>query len=202
VLIFAILERTLSAKDLEEEEEEWDPAKLAKEPDPDKVNATEQIIGIIFLVLLLVLFNIYPQVLGFGFFAENDWVFIPGMLSEAFYDYLPWINLLFLVEIVSAVYLLRKGTWSVGTRIANIIINLAGILLAAIMLSGPALVELSTEQLAETPLAEAAEVLVWVASWVPTLVLVGIIVVSGIETFQMSYQLIRSRKRAPYPVIK
>jgi hypothetical protein len=201
VLVFAILERTLSAKDLEQETEEWDPAKLAKEPDPDIVNSTEQIISIIFLVLFLILFNLYPQVIGFGFFGENDWVFIPGMLSEAFYDYLPWLNLLFLVEIGSSVYLLHKGYWSVGTRIVNIIINLAGIVLAVIMLRGPALLELSTEQLAGTPLADAAEVLVWVAGWVPTLVLVGIIVVSAIEIGEMIYYLVR-RKPAPYPAIK
>ena len=202
VLVFAILERTLPVQEFEEEAEAWDPAKLAKEPDPDKVKSGEQIASIIFLVLFLILFNIYPQVIGFGVFAENDWVFIPGMLSDAFFSYLPWINLLLLIEIGNALYLLRKGYWSVGTRIANIIINLAGIALAVVMLRGPALVDVSTEQLAGTPLADSAEVLVWAANWIPTLVLSIVIIVSAIEVGEMIYYLVKRRPAAPYPATK
>ncbi|HJS20452.1 MAG TPA: hypothetical protein VJ785_17010 [Anaerolineales bacterium] len=198
-LVFAILERTLPASSFGEEVEEWDPAKLASEPDPDKVNFGEQIFGIIFLALLLILFNFYPQVLGFGFFGEFDSAW---MLSDAFYSYLPWINLLLLIEIGSAVYLLRKGFWSVGTRIADIMINLAGIVLAVIMLTGPALVEVSTEQLAGTPLSESAEFFARVTSWLPNLVLAIVIIVSGVEVVQMIYRLIKSRKAEPYPMIK
>ena len=193
VVVFAILERTLPASSFGEEVEEWDPAKLASEPDPDKVNFGEQIFAIIFLTLLLILFNFYPQVIDFGFFGEtaSTW-----MLSDAFYDYLPWINLLLLIEIGSAVYLLRKGTWSVGTRIFDIMTNLAGIVLAVIILTGPALVEISSS------LAESAEVFAWVAAWLPNLVLAAAIIISSVEVVQMIYQIARSRKAPPYPVLK
>ena len=59
VLVFAILERVLPAKEFEEEEK-WDPSGLAREPDPDRVKFGEQIFEMFFLVLFLVIFNLSP----------------------------------------------------------------------------------------------------------------------------------------------
>ncbi|HAV75813.1 MAG TPA: hypothetical protein DCX53_00505 [Anaerolineae bacterium] len=188
VIVFAILDRTLPASEFKNGEE-WDPAKLANEPDPDEVKVGEQLVGLLFLALFLILFNIYPEVVGFGFFDENNWVFIPTVLSNAFFNYLPWINILFLIEIGLAVYLIRAGVWSVATRVANLIVNLAGIALAVAMLRGPALVELSPERLAGTPLAESAGTLIGIGSLIPGIILIIVIIISGIEVSQMAYRL-------------
>jgi len=72
VLVFAILEQTLPAREFQKEAEDWNPADLANEPDPDHVKFGEQIFEIFFLVLFLVIFNLYPGVIGFGFFNEGD----------------------------------------------------------------------------------------------------------------------------------
>ena len=202
VLVLAILERTLPAREFEKEAEEWNPADLANEPDPDRVKFGEQIVGIIFLVLFLVIFNLYPGVIGFGFFNESDWVFIAPVLTEAFFSYLPWLNVLILLQIGFSVYLLRQGAWNAGLRIVNILLELAGIALAVVMLRGPALVALTPAQLANTPLAESAEVFTKIANLLPTLVLTIIIIVSSIEVAQMVYQLVKSRPSPTYPVVK
>ncbi|HLF75606.1 MAG TPA: hypothetical protein VI524_14720 [Anaerolineales bacterium] len=202
VLVFAILERTLPAREFEKEAEEWNPADLANEPDPDRVKFGEQIVGIIFLVLFLVIFNLYPGVIGFGFFNESDWVFIAPVLTEAFFSYLPWLNVLILLQIGFSVYLLRQGAWNAGLRIVNILLELAGIALAVVMLRGPALVALTPAQLANTPLAESAEVFTKIANLLPTLVLTIIIIVSSIEVAQMVYQLVKSRPSPTYPIVK
>jgi hypothetical protein len=188
VIVFAILDRVLPASEFEETEE-WKPEQLANEPDPDEVKYGEQIVGVLFLVLFLILFNIYPEVIRFGMFGENDWVFIPLALSEAFFNYLPWINILFLLEIGLAVYLIRAGVWSVATRVANIIINLAGIALAVAMLRGPSLIDLTPERMAGTPLAESAEVLSRIGNLIPGMVLIIVIIISGIEVAQMIYRI-------------
>ena len=202
VLVLAILERTLPAREFEKEAEEWNPADLANEPDPDRVKFGEQIVGIIFLVLFLVIFNLYPGVIGFGFFNESDWVFIAPVLTEAFFSYLPWLNVLILLQIGFSVYLLRQGAWNAGLRIVNILLELAGIALAVVMLRGPALVALTPAQLANTPLAESAEVFTKIANLLPTLVLTIIIIVSSIEVAQMVYQLVKSRPSPTYPIVK
>ena len=202
VLVFAILERTLPAKEFEKEVEDWNPADLANEPDPDRVKFGEQIVSIFFLVLFLVIFNLYPRVIGFGFFNESDWVFISPVLTEAFFGYLPWLNILALLQIVFSVYLLRQGVWNTGMRILNIVLELAGIALAVVMLRGPALAALTSEQLANTPLAESGQVFTMVANLIPTLVLTIIIIISSIEVAQMVYQLMKSRPSSTYPVVK
>lgn len=202
VLVFAILERTLPAKEFEKEAEDWNPADLANEPDPDRVKFGEQIFEIFFLVLFLIIFNLYPGVVGVGFFNENDWVFISPVLTDAFFSYLPWLNILILLEIGLGIYLLRRGLWNVGLRIAKIILELAGIALAVVMLRGPALAALTPEQLAGTPLAEAAQVFTKFGNLIPSLVLTIIIIISGIEVAQMIYHLMTSRRSSTYPVVK
>jgi hypothetical protein len=105
VIVFAILERVLPAKEIEKEmEDEWNPADLAKEPDPDEVKTSEAIVTIIFTVIGLVIFNLYPDMIGLFFNTDGEWTFIP-MLSDAFFTYLPWINLLGILQIVFNLYL-------------------------------------------------------------------------------------------------
>jgi hypothetical protein len=201
VLVFAILERVLPAKEFEEEET-WNPAELAREPDPDRVKFGEQIFELVFLVLFLIIFNLYPGVIGFGFFDESDWVFITPVLTEAFFSYLPWINVLFLLQIGFNIYLLRQGMWTASTRIVNGLLELGSIALAVAMLRGPDLVALTTAQLAGTPLEDSAQVFVTIGNLIPTLVLTIVIIVSSIEVAQTVYRLLKSRPASAYPVMK
>jgi len=201
VLVFAILERVLPAKEFEEEEK-WDPAELAREPDPDRVKFGEQIFETFFLVVFLVIFNLYPGVIGIGFFNENDWVFISPILTEAFFSYLPWINILILLQLGFNIILLRRGWWNTGLRVANIVLELAGIALAAAMLRGPDLASLTPAQLAGTPLEDSAGIFISLANWIPTLVLTIVIIVSSIEAAHMVYKIIKSQSSPTYPVLK
>lgn len=201
VLTFAILERVLPAKEFEKAEE-WDPAELTKDPDPDRVKFGEQIFEMFFLVLFLIVFNLYPGIIGIGFFNDNDWVFISPVLTEAFFSYLPWLNILFLLQLGFNVYLLRQGFWNTTTRIMNLVLELGSIALAIAMLRGRDLVELTASQFAGTPLEESAFVFIAIASLVPTVVLTIVIIVGSIEVAQMIYHLIKSRPSSPYPVVK
>lgn len=202
VLVFAILERVLPKTDFAKEMEDWDPKELASEPDPDRVKLGEQIFELVFLVLFLVIFNLYPEVLGFGFFDEGKWVFITPVLTKAFFSYLPWINILMVLQIGLNVYLLRQGVWNVTARIANILLELANIALAIVILQGPAIVSLKSEQLAGTPLADAADFFVKGANFLPMLVLGIVIIVSSIEVVQGVLRLLKGRTSSPYPAIK
>ena len=201
VLAFAILERVLPAKEFEEEEE-WDPTELAREPDPDRVKFGEQIFETFFLIVFLVLFNLYPGAIGIGFFNENDWVFISPILTDAFFSYLPWINILILLQLGFNIFLLRSGWWNNGLRVANIVLELAGIALAVAMLRGPELAAVSPTQLAGTPLEDSSQIFIALAKWIPTLVLTIVIIVSSIEVAQMVNRIIKSRPSTPYPVMK
>ena len=201
VLTFAILERVLPAKEFEEEQE-WDPADLASEPDPDRVKFGEQVFEMFFLVLFLIVFNLYPGIIGIGFFNNNDWIFISPILTEAFFSYLPWINLLILLQLGFNVYLLRQRFWNTTTRLMNVLLELGSIALAVAMLRGPDLVSLTASQLAGTPLEESAGLFVTIANLTPLLTLTVIIIVSSIEVAQAVFHILKSRPSSPYPVIK
>ncbi len=202
VLVFAILERVLPKTDFEKELEDWDPKELASEPDPDRVGIGEQIVGIFFLVLFLVVLNLYPNLIGIGFFSEGHWTFITPMLTKAFFSYLPWINILILLHIGFNVYMLRHGTWNVASRVVNIVLELAGMALAVVMLQGPALAAMTPAQFAGTPLASAADFFAKGANLLPKLVLAVAIFASILEIVEMVNHLLKSRPSAPYPAIK
>jgi hypothetical protein len=202
VLVFIILERVLPNPDFEKEWEDWDPKELAQEPDPDRVSLGGQIFTLFFMILFLVILNLYPNIIGFLFFSEKGWTFIAPVLTKAFFSYLPWINILILLQMGLHLYLLRHGSWNVTSRVANIVLELADIALAVVMLRGPALVAMTPGQFAGTPLADAAEFFAKGANLLPTLVLAVVIFASVIEVVETVNHLLKSRPSSPYPAIK
>lgn len=201
VLAFAILERVLPASEFEKEAEDWTPAELEAEPDPDQVSRGEMIFEILFTVLGLALFNLYPNLVGFGMLKDGAWVYIP-VLSEAFFRYLPWINLLGGAQILLDLYLLRQGAWGTATRLFNLALEVGGIALAAIMLVGPSLVSLDAQALAET-MGEASGVISKLFLFLPAMVLIILIIVQSVEVIQAVRRLLSPGKNGKiYPLPK
>jgi hypothetical protein len=188
VLVFAILERTLSAKDLEEESEEWDPAKLKSEPNPDEVKIGDQIWNILFMAGFLVIFNVYANPDAWHI-RENDWNFLSLRFTDAFLMYLPWINTLSVLEIAMGIYMIRQEFWTSTTRIVNILLQLAWIALSVAMLRGP-------------DLMESAAGFSRLGNIMASVTLTIIIVVSSIEAAQMAYHLMKAKPSSPYSIAK
>lgn len=193
VLVFAILERVLPASEFEEEAEKWSPADLSKEPDPDQVSRAELIFEMIFILLGLALFNLYPNLIGFMMVKDSSWVYVPA-LSENFFRYLPWINLLGVLQIALDLFLLRRGYRQTLTEVFNLALEAAGIALAFVMLTGPALISVKSESLAET-LGEASGTVIAMVNLVPMIALVVVIVVGVIEVVQIILRLLKRRDR-------
>ncbi|HEX9013915.1 MAG TPA: hypothetical protein VF813_10375, partial [Anaerolineaceae bacterium] len=142
VLIMAILERVLPESELghlkPSDPKDWDPDQLLLEPTGDEVKLWEPVVSILFTAAGLVIFNFYPQIIGVFFFPGSP-MFIP-ILSAAFFSYLPWLNLLWVLGIGLQLALLRQGRYTPPTRLFTIALKVGGIALAAAMLSGPSLV--------------------------------------------------------------
>jgi len=189
-LVFAILERTVPASEFGlQEDKEWDPASLLKEPDVDQVKPAELIFEIIFIATALVIFNFYPQIIGFNFTVDGQWISVP-VLSEAFFRVLPWITLVGGLEISLSLYLLQKQVWEVGTRIAKIVLEAANIAIAVMLLRGPSLLKIDAGAFAGSPISiETAETLVRVFTPMVPFILLIVIVVSGIEIAKMAFRL-------------
>jgi len=196
VLIFAILERTLPASEMEKDEKEWTPADLVTEPDPDEVKIPEQIASIIFPLFFVVILNFYPQIVGFNFVQHGQWFSVP-MLSQAFFRYLPWVNALSLLGVALNIWLLRQGHWQTSTRLFNLALRLGSVILAVFMLSGPSILEVAVGSLPAD-----LEKLTPLFGLISIGTLLAVILGEGIDVIKLVRRLLAHRPAAPYPVSK
>jgi hypothetical protein len=197
IVIFAILERVLPDSQIDDlkMEEEWDPASLAKQPDPDSVNRGELIAEIAFTFVGLAILNLYPELIGMSFFSDDEFFFVP-MFSDIFIKFIPWINAVFLAEIVLDIYLLRNAIWTSAARVAKIIIEGASLALAIVFIRTTDIIGFTTDSFANSPFTpEQAETFVRVASYGYIIALTIVIIVISIELIKAIYGLVRSKGR-------
>ncbi len=134
VLIFAIIE-WLMPKVTKEKESNWDPRSMEDRREQDKVSLAELIAGIVFTLIVMLVFNVYPQWIGVGFLDNGQITFSP-ILTEAFFRFLPVLNVLWILELVKYAILIRENKWTGFTRWMDIGLHVAGIAIAAAMLAG------------------------------------------------------------------
>jgi hypothetical protein len=202
VLIFAILEWALfraggkvEVKGLPKEKE-WDPRSLSKVSSPNQVKMGETILEIVGCFAAIVVFNFYPQIIGFtpnlnSVVESGSWAsitFFP-LLSEAFFIYVPFLTIVWALTIILDIVLLRMGHWNTVARINSIGLKVVGILIAAIMLSGPSLVAVTTETLtASLGDAGAAQILIKLLFQFVHLVLWLSIILGSLDVIRIIYR--------------
>ncbi|HET9910759.1 MAG TPA: hypothetical protein VFQ13_02660 [Anaerolineales bacterium] len=201
VLVFAILERVLPKTDFEKEMEDWDPKELASEPDPDKLDLPDHIFSIIFTVLGLVILNLYPNIIAIRFENNGTWVSIP-IFTQAFFQFLPWINIMGLLQILFNGFMLSQKEWTAPTRILSILMDIAQLVLLVAIMKTPGIFESIPEALTALGIREAADVLSQLFKFIPMLIIGVVTIVTVIKIVQSSLRLFKSGVRPPYPIIK
>ncbi|HEY5270191.1 MAG TPA: hypothetical protein VII97_07625 [Anaerolineales bacterium] len=215
VLIFAILEWALfraggkvDVKGLPKEKE-WDPRSLTKVSLPNQVKMGETIVEIVGCFAAIVIFNFYPQIIGFtpslnGVIENGNWssvTFVP-LLSEAFFYYVPFLTLVWALTIILDIVLLRMGHWNTLTRVFVIGLKVIGIIIAGAILAGPSLLAVTVETLtASLGAAGAAQILMPFLSQLVHLVLWLLIILGSLDVVRLIYRLILSKK-LPFITIK
>jgi hypothetical protein len=142
-LIFAIIQ--FASPDFKVAEKEWDPRKMKARPDSERVNLAGSLFDILVATLALVIFNFYPHLIGIATMVDGEWVQF-GLLSEAFFGYLPYLNVLWVAEIVHNAWLAAQGRWTVRGRWVQIVLSVLTVMVLAWMLTGPALVRFPAEE--------------------------------------------------------
>lgn len=176
VLVFALVER-LNLRELEKIDTTWDPRSLPPAENHDRVSAFETIVTVIFTTAFLVFLNVILDAQGRIAVQGGDWTSIE-IFSAEFLRYIPWLTALLAAEMALAVAALIRGRWTTLLRLLNIALNVAGIALAYLMLTGPSLA--------------ASEVFDPALRIVVAIVLVA----NAIEALQQVYRLWRSRARS------
>jgi hypothetical protein len=208
VIIFAIVEwalyragEKLDIKGLPKEKE-WDPRSLTKLSPSSQIKMGETIIEIVGCFAAIVIFNFYPQIIGFtpslnGVVESGNWavgfgnaVFVP-LLSEAFFRFVPYLTLVWALTIILDIILLRMGHWNIVTRACLIGLKVINIVIAAAMLGVPSLLAVTTASLT-TALgdAEAARILMTMLSQIVRIVLWVTIIGNSIEIIRAVSRLI------------
>lgn len=116
-LVFAALERAQVVDWAEEKEEEteWDPLDLPPVKDPDRVNRFELGFEMLWTVAFIILFNFYPEWIGITVVSgEETAVF--NLLAPAFAVHIPWLTLLWTLELALKSAVLMRGRWTRLTR--------------------------------------------------------------------------------------
>jgi hypothetical protein len=199
VLVFAILERTQAVDKFEKEFKEWDPKELKSEPDPDQIDLPDHIATIIFTFLGLVILNLYPDLLAIRYLNDGTWVSVP-VLTEAFFRFLPWINILSLLQIVFHGFMLGQRIWTPAMRILGILIDIAGMILAVVILGTPGVFNLTSEVWSAIGNAEAAESLSRLFAFLPTLIIAIVVIVTTVNVIKSLLRFFHNK--SPYPALK
>jgi len=187
VLSFAIIERFVPASEFKvDEAREWDPASLMKEPEPGDVKPWEPILSIVFTFIAISIFNFNPQLIGFYTPTGETWTVTP-LLTNAFFRWLPLMNVAWVAEIILNGMLLRAGRWSTSTRLFSIGTKALQIVILSLLLSGPSILAITPESLRASGIFDADT-----AQTLGTLAQLGIRIALGLGIFGTAVEFIKA----------
>ena len=209
MLIFAIIEwvtrnESLGGKAKEPAKEQtWNPHTLEKISPPDRVKMGEGIVDIVFDFAAIAIFNFYPRLLGFTSSLNNvvesgNWssvTFFPIFTDLFFSRFVPWLTLVWALDILVNIIIVRMGSWKVVTRLGNIAVRAGAIAVGAVMLATPGLLNITVEAItgAGSLDASTAGLLATMARQGFASVLVIVMIVEGIEIVKHLYRMVASK---------
>ena len=202
VIIFAIIEWALYREGSKVDfkglpnQKEWDPRSLLKTSPTNLVKMGETIVEIVGAFAAIVIFNFYPQILGFGIFSNGNWYVGLGnaaastlLLSEAFFHFVPYLTVVWVLTILLDIFLLRLGHWNMLTRLTFVGLKIVNIIIAASMLAAPSLLAVTAASLIPAiGNADAARTLV-------TMLNIFIRIALGLAIFGNAVEIIRAISR-------
>lgn len=194
-VIFAILERTLPAEELDSltgKDEPWDPRSLpALVEDHNDIQPGALILGICFIILALLIFNFFPEKMRIVYLnSHQETVWLPLFSPEALRAYLPLWNLAGLGLLGLNTYLLHKRRWQPVTRIVDMVLTGFCMVILVRMLTGPLLVAVESWP---SVFGDATGSLVRMLKSGLRLAFIVGLVVSAIDLVQQGYRLYHAR---------
>lgn len=134
-IVFAIMQK-YNAK-IDEADKDWNPKELPEIPsEKARIKKGEPIAGIIFTVLVIILFNAAPNLLGIYNFSGNM-TFIPFFDLTVFRSLLPLIDVMFGLSILKEVFRLVFEKYNLKLAAAVTLINVLSVLLIAYIFLSP-----------------------------------------------------------------
>ena len=141
-VVFAIFEHYDFRPGKEFKDEEWSPADLPELPVREAlIKPAEAIVGIIFAVLALILFNTADHLIGIYIFSEDTATrIIPLFNHVLFRSLLPLLNIMLVIGIIKEILKLIIGRWTLSLAVINAAFNLVSFALFAIFINSAGLI--------------------------------------------------------------
>lgn len=111
--------------------EEWTIKDLFEAPltKRNKIDKSESVFSIIFIMIFTVIICFFPQYLGWYTRENSNWSITPLFNTEALSDFIPFLLILALLGVVLAIVKLIYQRWTKGLAIFNAVYNLYSIIL-------------------------------------------------------------------------
>jgi hypothetical protein len=133
VVVFAVMERV--AGNLKPEKENWDPRSLPPVKDPNRIAPLDLALGIVFPLLAIILFNRYAYWIVDMEVPPGGYQFFP-LLDRNFLNFVPWLTASWALEIILRSVVLAQGRWNLVTRAAEYLVELFGLYVTYLILTG------------------------------------------------------------------
>jgi hypothetical protein len=152
----------------------------------------EPVVEIVGTAIALSIFNFNRDWIGFYFLSDGRWSILP-VLTDAFFRWMPLINITWVSEIVLNALLLQSGRWTVPTRLTAMAIKLMQIAIGFFLLTGPTILAITAESLQATGVfpPDAAQTLGTMAQQGVRSVIAVVMFVQGIDVVKMGVRLVR-----------
>ena len=144
VAIFAGIER--SRGEMPPAAKPWSPTDLEDEDDPNEISVTEVVVGVVFLVLSLVVLNVFPEWLAIWVNLDEHSGTVP-ILTDGFWSQLWLLNTCLALDLGLSLVLLRKGQWTTPLLWTRVAITLLFVAWFARLTYGPPILELDAAAL-------------------------------------------------------
>jgi hypothetical protein len=132
-LAFAIAERVMLHHEVKGKD--WEPRSLPVLHDPDRISPIGRVKEVYLLLIVAIWFNFYPQWVGFVVIYHG--VTFHPVLRPEFAMYLPWLDAFWILDFAYKLWVLRLGRKTRETRWASFGLDLFGVIILCLMISGP-----------------------------------------------------------------
>ena len=132
-LAFAVVERVRKRREIKGKD--WDPSKLSGVSAPERVSLVGGVVQIYLVILVALLFNFYPQWVGFAVIYHG--IAVHGILLPEFSRHIAALNVFFAAVLVFDVWKLRVGRRTREIQWGGLGLNLLGAGILALIIVGP-----------------------------------------------------------------
>jgi hypothetical protein len=184
-----------------ETRKEWKPADLPEIPDPkNQIKPIEPISGIIFSVLILVVFTFSVDLLGVYSFHEGEAAtIVPFFHEDVFLQYLPLMWAVLSIGILRDCFKMIARKWTKKIVAYHVVFNVVSFVLVLVMFSDPAIwnPDFMKEMVQSGLVAAGSEGFqkvnsIWNRS--PEVLIAIIALFSIIDTVQVSFKAYRTKR--------